>query len=137
VNEWGVVAINDTVTVKNIGTEPVTQVLMGIPREYGDDLKYVASHDQYKNGVAVEKDASPSTSTVKAMFCSFKLRRVARISFGSLPSMNWRAMPVTCDLTPAPSSQEAPPAAFKPMWIFQAALEARVNVPLVFQNAYL
>ena len=62
VNEWGVVAINDTVTVKNIGTESVAQVLMGLPREYGGDLKYVSSHDQYGNGVAVEKDASPSSS---------------------------------------------------------------------------
>src|SRR5262245_13444030 len=36
------------------------------------------------------------------------------ISFGSLPSMNCRAMALTCALMPGPKSQEAPPAAFRP-----------------------
>ena len=48
------------------------------------------------------------------MPCSCGLRSVATISFSSLPSMNCRAMPVTCALTPAPNSHDAPPAAFSP-----------------------
>jgi hypothetical protein len=62
INEWGVVAINDTVTVRNLGTEPVTGILMGIPREYASDLKYVSSTDQNKLPVTIDRDVTPSLS---------------------------------------------------------------------------
>jgi len=62
INEWGVVAINDTVTVRNLGNEPVTGILMGLPREYASDLKYVSSRDQNKVGVAIDRDVNPSSS---------------------------------------------------------------------------
>ena len=62
INEWGVVAINDTVTVRNLGTEPVTGITMGLPREYAKDLKYISSSDQNRLPVAIEKDVNPSSS---------------------------------------------------------------------------
>ncbi len=62
INEWGVAAINDTVTVRNLGTEPVTEVMVGIPIEYAKDLNYISSIDQYQEGVTIEKDVKPSSS---------------------------------------------------------------------------
>jgi hypothetical protein len=61
INEWGVVAINDTVTVRNTGTEPVTGIRMGLPREYASDLDYLSSRDQYRIDVVVKRDANPSS----------------------------------------------------------------------------
>lgn len=62
INDWGLVAINDTVTVRNIGTEPVAGIQMGMPREFSSDLDYISSKDQNRVEIAVERDVSPSSS---------------------------------------------------------------------------
>jgi len=60
---WGLVTVNDTVTVKNISTLPLADIPIGLPRDLTKGLRYLAAKDDQNRLLTVERDLDSTSET--------------------------------------------------------------------------
>jgi len=60
---WGLVTVNDTVTVRNTSTSPLGDVPIGLPRDLTRGLRYLAARDDRNTVLAIERDLDSSSET--------------------------------------------------------------------------
>lgn len=69
--DWGLLVVNDTITLTNTGTTPVSSFLVGVPERVGGHLDYVYARAGENETVSLELGADlgrPGFSAVKATF---------------------------------------------------------------------
>jgi len=60
---WGLVTVNDTFTVRNDATASLSDIPIGLPRDFATGLKYLAALDDQKRALPVERDLNQADKT--------------------------------------------------------------------------
>lgn len=60
---WGLVTVNDTVTVRNNSTPPLGDIPIGVPRDLTKGLRYLAAKDDQNRLLTVERDLDSTSET--------------------------------------------------------------------------
>jgi hypothetical protein len=63
IGNWGLVTINDTVTVRNNSTSLLRDVPLGLPRDYLEGLKYLGATDAQGMVLTIDRDLDPADGT--------------------------------------------------------------------------
>jgi len=60
---WGLVTVNDTLTVRNNSTPPLGDIPIGLPRDLTKGLRYLAANDDQNRLLTVERDLDSTSET--------------------------------------------------------------------------
>jgi len=60
---WGLVTVNDTLTVRNNSTPPLGDIPIGLPRDLTKGLRYLAAMDDQNRLLTVERDLDSTSET--------------------------------------------------------------------------
>lgn len=60
---WGLVTVNDTLTIRNNSTAVLTEIAIGLPRNLTDGLRYLAATDDQSTVLIIERDLDSASET--------------------------------------------------------------------------